>query len=73
MRSFLNVSSYELSQLPDQASYKINQMAAALREVWTEIYPIGSYYETSDGDFDPNKVWGGEWEEVSAGRWHRTA
>lgn len=24
-------------------------------------FPIGSYYETSDVDFDPNTEWGGEW------------
>ena len=26
------------------------------------IYPIGSYYETSDDNFNPNFVWGGTWE-----------
>lgn len=25
------------------------------------FYPIGSYYETSDSNFDPNIVWGGTW------------
>ena len=25
------------------------------------IYPIGTYYETSDSDFDPNYAWGGTW------------
>lgn len=25
------------------------------------IYPIGSYYETSDSTFDPNTAWGGTW------------
>lgn len=35
------------------------------------FYPVGSYYETSDTDFRPNKTWGGTWEYVN-GRWHRT-
>ena len=25
------------------------------------FYPIGSYYETSDANFNPNTVWGGTW------------
>lgn len=31
------------------------------------IYPIGSYYETSDTSFDPNVSWGGTWLEDSKG------
>jgi len=27
-----------------------------------EAYPIGSYYETDNLDFDPNNFWGGTWE-----------
>ena len=26
-------------------------------------YPVGSYYETSDADFDPNTAWGGTWSK----------
>lgn len=25
------------------------------------IYPVGSYYHTSDSGFNPNAVWGGTW------------
>lgn len=28
------------------------------------IYPVGSYYETSDTTFDPNTAWGGTWVNV---------
>ena len=35
------------------------------------FYPVGTYYETSDTKFNPNKAWGGTWESVN-GRWHRT-
>lgn len=35
------------------------------------FYPVGTYYETSDVKFNPNKTWGGTWESVN-GRWHRT-
>ncbi|MCR2033721.1 phage baseplate protein [Anaerofustis stercorihominis] len=27
-------------------------------------YPIGSIYQTTNGDFDPNLEWGGEWEKI---------
>lgn len=29
-------------------------------------YPVGSYYETSDADFDPSTDWGGTWTLVSS-------
>lgn len=29
------------------------------------VYPVGSYYETSDGTFDPNTRFGGTWELIS--------
>lgn len=32
------------------------------------IYPVGSYYETSDTSFDPNISWGGTWAEDTDGR-----
>lgn len=32
------------------------------------IYPVGSYYETSDTSFDPNVSWGGTWLEDTDGR-----
>ena len=32
------------------------------------IWPVGSYYETSDTSFDPNVTWGGTWVLDSAGK-----
>lgn len=32
------------------------------------FYPIGTYYETSDANFNPNTAWGGEWIEDTKGR-----
>lgn len=32
------------------------------------IYPVGSYYETSDTSFNPNTAWGGTWVEDTKGR-----
>lgn len=32
------------------------------------FYPVGTYYETSDSDFDPNIEWGGTWVQDTNGR-----
>ena len=40
------------------------------------VYPVGSYYETSDNTFDPNVVWGGAWNSTTSNniyKWHRTS
>lgn len=35
---------------------------------FTTLWPVGSYYETSDLTFDPNVSWGGTWVQDSKGR-----
>ena len=32
------------------------------------FYPVGTYYETSDSDFNPNIAWGGIWVEDTKGK-----
>lgn len=66
-------SSYDVSHMPDQASYKLNLMVDVLLSMWSYLYPVGCYFETTDADFDPNTTWGGKWEDLGSGRWHRTA
>ena len=34
---------------------------------WNIIYPVGSYYETSDTTFSPNTEWGGTWVQDTKG------
>lgn len=36
-------------------------------ELIDKIYPIGSYYETSNAGFDPNDEWGGTWVKDTNG------
>lgn len=36
-------------------------------ELIDKIYPIGSYYETSNSYFDPNDEWGGVWARDTNG------
>ncbi len=37
-------------------------------ELLNLFYPIGSYYETSDANFDPNTAWGGTWTKLGEGQ-----
>ena len=37
------------------------------------FYPVGSYYETSDANFDPNVTWGGTWVLETSGQVHVSA
>lgn len=38
------------------------------KQVALFVYPVGSYYETSDPNFNPETEWGGTWELDSQGR-----
>lgn len=42
----------------------LNAMQDALIDL---LYPVGSYYETSDTSFNPNTAWGGTWVEDTEG------
>lgn len=39
-----------------------------MSELLNVFYPVGSYYETSNSQFDPNTAWGGTWVEDTSGR-----
>ena len=47
---------------------KAAEMNQAFRDMLDLIYPVGSYYETSDTSFNPNVSWGGTWVEDTSGR-----
>lgn len=32
------------------------------------FYPVGTYYETSDANFNPNETWGGTWVQDTKGQ-----
>lgn len=36
---------------------------SSIEEMLNTFYPVGSYYETADPDFNPNLDWGGYWED----------
>lgn len=45
----------------------LDRILSFIADRLAEPYPVGSYYETSDADFDPNTAWGGTWVKVSGG------
>lgn len=44
-----------------------------MRALFDFMYPVGSYYETSDTSFNPNNTWGGTWVLETAGQVHVSA
>lgn len=42
-------------------------MEIAILSIIDKIYPVGSYFETSDESFDPNVSWGGYWIKDTGG------
>lgn len=55
---------FRWKDLPD-TSTPLN--AVNLNSLIDIFYPVGSYYETSDNNFDPNTEWTGTWVEDSKG------
>lgn len=50
------------------SSLSVLNGAGQLTSLVDLIYPVGSYYETSDPNFNPATYWGGKWELEPAGR-----
>lgn len=50
-----------------------NDLQNILNSVFPIFYPVGSYYETSDGTFNPNVEWGGTWRLEVGGQVHVSA
>lgn len=46
---------------------RINDLETKVDALIDLIYPVGSYYETSEVLFNPNTSWGGTWEKMTGG------
>ena len=46
---------------PDKVYFVRDADPSETSELLDIMYPIGSYYETADMNFDPNVKWGGNW------------
>lgn len=56
-----------------QLEKQLNKFTKQMDGLVDFFYPVGSYYETSDIEFDPSKTWGGEWELETEGQFHISA
>lgn len=63
-----NASTNELEVLQPDTEHETMNVLSISKQILNTIYPVGSYYETSDGDFDPNTAWGGTWVKDTPGR-----
>lgn len=53
---------------PKTATLAGSGVVSATNIDFTTLWPVGSYYETSDLSFDPNISWGGTWVQDSKAR-----
>lgn len=56
----MNINSLEMKEM-------INYLVEENKKMFDKIYPIGTYYETSDSDFDPNESFNGTWARDTIG------
>lgn len=42
-------------------------MEIAILSIIDKIYPVGSFFDTTNTSFDPNVSWGGTWERITDG------
>lgn len=52
----------ENPSIPDINKINASDMNEIKNAINNLIWPVGSYYETSDTTFNPNTTWGGTWE-----------
>ena len=48
-------------------STNLNKITKKIDEIIDKLYPIGTYYMTSDDNFNPNITWGGTWVKEEDG------
>lgn len=46
---------------------EINEIRTQIAELLDVFYPKGSFYETTNSNFDPNTEWGGTWKQDTKG------
>ena len=46
----------------------LRDKAGTFQSMFDLVYPVGSYYDTSNASFDPRVSWPGTWEKIEDGR-----
>ena len=70
LSSLLNFLGNTLGANPSTLKTTSKTLVGGINGAWEIVYPVGSYYETSDASFDPNVSWGGTWSLETAGKVH---
>lgn len=67
LSSMLKFLGETLGANPNTLTTTNKTLVAAINEVRSMVYPVGSYLWTSDAGFDPNITFGGTWEKMDEG------
>lgn len=67
LSSMLKFLGETLGANPNTLTTTNKTLVAAINEVRSMVYPVGSYLWTSDAGFDPNVTFGGTWEKMDEG------
>lgn len=70
LSSMLKFLGETLGANPNTLKTTDKTLVGGINGAWEIVYPVGSYYETSDASFDPNVSWGGTWVLEDAGKVH---
>ena len=62
------VKASDMNEIKQVVNENAETLTNLQEQLLDKIYPIGSYYETSDTSFNPNVTWGGTWVKDSKGR-----
>lgn len=67
LSSLLNWIGTTIGANPNTLTTTSKTLVGAINEVMSNLYPVGSYFWTSDGTFNPQTAWGGTWEKMDEG------
>ena len=58
------ISYFGLDTVSNNVSELNSRLDEFMNNLYDMIYPIGTLYQTTDSDFDPNDSFSGEWENI---------
>lgn len=67
LSSLLNWIGSTIGANPSTLRTTSKTLVGAINEVANNVYPVGCYFWTSDGSFDPAATFGGTWEKMNEG------
>ena len=70
--SYIIINIPEKLNSSDKVSFRLNKSTMGFEAIKyrpidpavSKVYPIGTVYESTNGNFDPNSEWGGQWVKI---------